>query len=793
MSKSARNGSLALVLLALGALVAWLARTQGADDAPSRRAPEAETATELPSFTADAPSAPEAAPVVVPVGEPSPNAAASATRVIVRVSWAADASPAADIRLKLYAFDQPDPDRHVVLGRTDAQGTWILDPAPLGHVCAYSDRGGDVEGIVKAGQTLELSLALAAGTLVTGIVVDPEQRPVAGADIWLSSYGNHTRGTIVAQSGADGRFVIRGVAPWRYVGARAAGHVPSPLETVDNDAPAAMELRLQLGGEGAAVRGVVVRPGDATSEAKEVPVAGAVVWVGPEGGWPGPDPRRSGNGPPPLELVTAADGTYSAADLPPGTTPVAVRAEGWSPWHGWFKAASGETVELRTVLSPSATIEGTVRGPDGAALAGAEITAVRGYDDVDWVQTKSDAAGHFVLRDISLGEVLARASAKDLGEDKRTFHVLPGKSYAWDPVLSLGSSIVGRVVDESGESVEGLNLQADPESHNGRRRTASVAADGRFVLTNCDSPPYELSVFARNWSFPPLLTVPGVKPGPDELRLVLVAGLRNLATVTGRVVDARGRTPASVHVSLMNMEINSGKGGHFDAATGEITVKDVRAGSYTLWLQAEGASNVPFPVKDLQPGEHRDVGRLVLPEPATVVVQLQLAPGLQANQVSCWLRTADGAYGGGSLPGMEDGLLERRSGPLAPGDYVVVAGGSFALRTEVPVTLVGGREARVEVALEKGVRADLRFVMPYAESHELHVSITDAAGVAVTDESPDPTPFPDRNESRAILSVVLRPGHYGLRVTLDGKDSLQTGFDVPGVEGNAPIQEFTLP
>src|SRR5262249_19891685 len=160
-----------------------------------------------------------------------------------------------------------------------------------------------------------------------------------------SEYGNHTRGSIVTQSGADGRFSIRGVEPWRYVGARAAGHVPSSLATVDNHAPPEMDVRLLVGGPGASVHGTVT--------GANVPVADAWVLAGPPGGWPGADPHIAGTGPTPLELRTAADGTFLASDMPPGTIPIAVKAEGWSPWRGWASVAAGETAEMRVELKLS--------------------------------------------------------------------------------------------------------------------------------------------------------------------------------------------------------------------------------------------------------------------------------------------------------------------------------------------------------------------------------------------------------------------------------------------------------
>lgn len=770
-------------LLLVAVLFVWLARGERAEHSgPASPMSADHEAPVLPTFGVADDQTPVSVDVPPIDEESAPAPTSRAARLVVHVTWS-DASPAAGVHLACVAFDQPHPLRHVVTAVTDATGTSTIEPAPLGDVVVYSDRGESVAGVVKDGETTEVSLALAAGTLVRGLVVDQDDRPAPGADVWLSDFFNHTEGTIVAQAGADGRFELRDVSPFRYIGARLAGHVPSFLATIAEDAPV-LDVRLQLGSAGATLRGLVVQTGG-------TPVVGASVEVGPESGWPGSDLHAAGNGPPPVHLQTEADGTFLAADLPAGTIPVAVSAEGWSPWTGWERVAAGESKDLRIELPASAWVEGIVRDDHGAPIAEASIHA-GSYGNHEWVETSSDAQGHFILRDLPLSKQLLVASKKGVGENKRTFWIEPGKSYAWEPVLSAGLQIAGTVVDESGVSVQGLHVQVEHEmSSDGWSKQGDVAADGRFAVANCQDVDNSLAVFASDWAWPPLVTMAKVRPGPDELRVVIPAGARQLATLTGRVADSHGAVAQNVQVSLMRLDSPFGFAGKVEGATGEFTIEKVPMGSYRLSAKAEGLPTLLVAVNDVQPGENRNLGPLALQDPAVLVVRLQLSPGLDAKQVECHLLGSDGVSGTASFAGMEDGLLERRSGPTSPGEWLLVVTGSYALPVRQPITLAGG-ETRVDVTVEKGVKQRLDFVMPYAENRRIELWVTDASGAEVAHEARDATPFPDRGESRGIVILVFRPGHYSVRVALDGQDSLQAGFDVPAGADKAPTQEFKM-
>ena len=97
---------------------------------------------------------------------------------------------------------------------------------------------------------------------VAGTVIDPDGKPVAGADVWLSQYGNMFEGAVVTKADAKGEFVLRGVSPIRWVAARAPGHAPSPAYAILDGKPAdTIRLQMVLGGPAGAVSGNVTRRG----------------------------------------------------------------------------------------------------------------------------------------------------------------------------------------------------------------------------------------------------------------------------------------------------------------------------------------------------------------------------------------------------------------------------------------------------------------------------------------------------------------------------------------------------
>jgi hypothetical protein len=796
MSTQARRLTLLGGLAAVAFLIAWLISggvEESGDGASQRLAPAASPAAELPRFDTDAGKASAPAALVEGEARTTPPAATQtgATRLIVRVTWASDGSPAADIGLRVLPNAREEALRDTAIrGRTDASGAFILDPAPPGKIGVLTDRDGHVFGEIVAGHSTELGIAMPEGTSVRGRVLDADGQIAPEAEIWLSNEGNTRLGTVVARSGPDGRFTLRGVSGQRWIGARRSGVVPSPLDEIKQDGPPLVELTFELGKPAGVLQGLVV-------DRESRPVPGAFVRVGPDGGWRSSDPRHSEQSRPPLDLETDEAGRFVAADLPPGVVWVAVKHAGFSPWNQPVDTLEGGTAETRIVLVPGAALEGTARDSSGAPLEGVRVTVGQSPAQMTWVSVMTDAAGHYVLRDppLRLQEVVA--SKKDAGEDKHSVEFVAGETLDWDPVISTGRVIVGRVVDESSAAVEGLHVRAvHAAGFDGWLKTVNVAADGRFTIPNCEDKPHSLEVMDRDYRLS-LATQADAWPGPDEIVVRIAASARQTAGVFGRVADGQGALRPDVEVMLAAVGASFAVTGKFDGTSGEFSFDKARAGDYELHVIVRHQSLLKIPVPALLPGEHRDLGTIMLAEPGRIVVHATLPAGVDPANVLCAVK--NGA-GGGHFK-LDSSLASTwSSDPIAAGDYTVaLASGSgdehsvFFMPLQAAVRVEAGRDARVDLVAERGVAQMIWVATQRDPPPQAFLVVIDAGGAElrrVESSWGEPLHGPG---SQAGLSFIGRPGPYKLRVEAEGQLVAELDFNVPAGMNIGPDVRLSLP
>ena len=176
--------------------------------------------------------------------------------------------------------------------RTLADGSYVLDaPSESSYILAVIDDTWAAPSlsnvIVREGRAQAgLDLALTKGTLIHGQVSEaPDQRPAAGAVVWLSeegrpvAEGTSPEGFQAAQldrtstADADGRYHFR-VGPGRYSlrSANAGGTEPLTVE-VNNEAEIVRDLALAGTVRDTYFSGVVLEK----TPAGDRPVAGAAV------------------------------------------------------------------------------------------------------------------------------------------------------------------------------------------------------------------------------------------------------------------------------------------------------------------------------------------------------------------------------------------------------------------------------------------------------------------------------------------------------------------------------------
>src|SRR5262245_21478151 len=495
--------------------------------------------------------------------------------LLIRVTWADD-SPAAGVNVHVAAsYPGRVPRANLV---TDAAGHARARVA-TGKTRVASDRasqddmyvGREVEVDVVTGQQREVTLKLAAGVDVAGVVRDGSGAPVAGARIWLTCFTQPWCAMAqVAESDAAGAFLVRAAPKEQSLGATAPGKAPSQLvdlETCDTKQPP-VRIELVLGAAGGTLAGRVV-------DQQGSGVAGARVAFGKNRRLVdhGVDGRMTELWAP-LQAVTDATGAYVLDGLPPSKQPVEVWAAAFPFWHGEATIAAGDTAHLDVTMLRPVTVHGTVTGEDGAPLAGAVVrvfptaideTFLMGgqydyYSTFGFPYAAVDAQGRYRVRRVAPGELQLYASVSPSGGREQVIpwahdvvQAQPGAVVEWSPKVEPGPTIAGVIRYRDGTPMPRVFVNVvEP----GGKRGKAIVADeqGRFRFVRLQNKAYDVTV--QVWDPPkgaPPLEARDVWPDRGVLELVAAydapVKLAN-GSVTGVGVDAahRAGNPAATRV-----------------------------------------------------------------------------------------------------------------------------------------------------------------------------------------------------------------------------------------------------
>jgi len=709
----------------------------------------------------------------------------------------ADGSPVADILLFVEAKGDERPTRAERL-RTDVAGRARVEALAPGVYSVSSVRGPSGEVTVRAGEEASLVLKLKGRVDVRGLVVAPDGRPIQGAEVWLLTLQRDWRGKErIAVTDADGAFEARDV-PGRYsFGASARGFGPSePLDLEvalpQSAGPGGVELRLELTADGGSVVGVVADPDGA-------PVAGAIVAVGAPApaiyGMRGDSTMPEHWG---AQLAeTGADGRYALHGLPPGVLPLAVEARGLAVAQHTVEVITGATVTCDVTLVRGASIEGTVRTADGAAVAGAVVIQLatpfvdpfpsQGPTDrgapFAWPRTRSGADGRFVLGSLAPGDVHLYAAkgttywdedgATFLGTAQASFTTRAGESLRWDPVLTLGLRIHGRVTFADGQPMKAVFVSARPSeaSNSGAGRTEHTRVDGTFSISGLEDRDYSVDV--QLWETPPgsrPLRQAGVRPSESPLLLVAdhdgPAAFAK-ATLRARIVDDAQRLAGRGTVVFDAEQTTY----HPDVVDGVYSA-EVAPGRYRARVLIGDMAVGMSDFAEVGPGEVHDFGDVRTVAAASVVCRL--TRGVLAQEVHVALRATERrSYASESMSGDD---TEHTFGELLPGEYVLSLWGMGVANTMRAVSVRAGEAVKVDVALEAGVH------------RSIHIDAARPAGwgrIDVAIRGDDGTlrhtgEYDERWVTKlpVVLDVMLPPGHF----TVEAR----------AADGRTARSEFTL-
>jgi len=265
--------------------------------------------------------------------------------------------------------------------------------------------------------------------------------------------------------------------------------------------------------------------------------------------------------------------------------------------------------ELVVVLVRGARIEGVVTDAAHAPLSGVQLRLSSPLDAffmfdsqptrIELDEERSDAEGRFVFAPVPAGAVL-QCSARLDGYEPDRCEVAPlaaGESRRLDRELSRGAALLGRVLDEQGAPVSGVEVVVQPASFSmsdlealGSMPRHEVVTDdqGRFAAEALPAGRYQLAL-AGNLYLIEKSAVLELAPGERREGLELVA--RTGLSVAGQVLDSQGRPVPTARVQVSRPPSMMDMSAHFERELREWAEVDAE-GRFTLTGCAEGQVRV---------------------------------------------------------------------------------------------------------------------------------------------------------------------------------------------------------
>ncbi|MER0484759.1 MFS transporter [Streptomyces sp. Edi2] len=212
-----------------------------------------------------------------------------------------------------------------------------------------------------------------------GRVLDTSGTPIPGASITLIDRQGRQSGVTTAD--ADGCYALAAPVADTYVLTGAApGHTPYAASAMYQGEDASTRIDLTLAGTGR-LSGVLL------GGPEGAPLAGGSIVLTDAGG----------------EVVSrtasGTDGSWDLATVPPGPYTLVLSAPGHQPQARAVELSGGEPDRQDVRLQPTATVRGTVRGPNGRPLGDAAVTLVEDGTVAGHTVTGQD--GVFAFADLS--------------------------------------------------------------------------------------------------------------------------------------------------------------------------------------------------------------------------------------------------------------------------------------------------------------------------------------------------------------------------------------------------------
>jgi protocatechuate 3,4-dioxygenase beta subunit len=485
---------------------------------------------------------------------------APATRLKVRVRPGAEASgrvvdtdgqPVEGAQVRLHASrsatnrdDWRDPERFLSLQiLTGPDGRFLYrNLAPGGY-----DLQVLREGLAPRLIRLEVSararsvgvgdFRLEPGAVIAGRVTDEEDRPVAGAQVGLTSDTSNpmaTDGQKPVETAADGSFRLESLPPGARVvlWVQAPGFVRGSGRSVE--APTSYPVQIALQRD----RSLAVRVVD--PEKRPVPdahisrvkVSASYQSVGTLG-------------------MTDAEGLFKLEGLDEEEAGVLVQADGFRPTLVRIPVSADGAEPAEIEIDRGAVLEGRVLDADGNPMAEASVSVHSNPSEpfVGLRPAATDREGRYRLVGVSPGPHDVTVEAPGMAPKLRaSIEIGDSGDHDLDFRFPAGSEVSGQVVDDAGRPVPRARLTLVPDE--GDVFETAARYDGTFAIRSVPDGDFRLRVEA-----------PGFAQRQDELRVSgepvpgLVLSLSPAIPITGRLIGIDLRKARKANVQARSPEL----------------------------------------------------------------------------------------------------------------------------------------------------------------------------------------------------------------------------------------------
>lgn len=396
-----------------------------------------------------------------------------------------------------------------------------------------------------------VAVRMAPGGAVKILVVDGDDRPVAGAEVELRDGGDSRRVSTDSAGSAEFRGVARGFV--NLVASASGFAVTRKLVQIPGKAGVTIETRLVMKKGGPVAGRVVDEDGKAIAGARVVAQNASQVITGSNVRQDGVDTDASGR----FKMPALAAGTYRFVAIhgehAPGTSDL-ISLDGVTARDDIvIELAAGGLLSGRVVDSSGSPV------PFAAVRVASKNLGFGGFAPGAGSsrEATSDGDGEFTIAGLQRAElrVVARseqASSEVVDVDLRTSRAHRGLVLT----LSVGGVIAGVVVDSAGEPVPEAQVTAIPDFIQGAsvedfalRGTAGETTDGggRFALRGLPDGTYRVRASRTGVSLSQFFQ-PGVQAttGTEDLRLVV----EDPGAIAGTLAIDDGTIPVAFTVTV---------------------------------------------------------------------------------------------------------------------------------------------------------------------------------------------------------------------------------------------------